>query len=145
MRRCPYLASNRADSKCRRLIAKNIKDNSPRLDSTVSTVAMTRHRSSPSTQQLIRKALVVFRQRREEPFLAMGLTVRARASRAQKARDRPLVLGLSARPAGLAGGGSRRASGTFGSWAEKPVARSTFRRKIDVCRKWRLEGQLSIF
>ena len=40
------LASPRADSKCRGLIAKSIADNSPRLD---STVAMTCHRSSPSS------------------------------------------------------------------------------------------------
>jgi len=40
------LASSRADSKCRGLIAKSITDNSPRLD---STVAMTYHRSSPSS------------------------------------------------------------------------------------------------
>ena len=40
------LASDRADSKCRGLIAQSIADNSPRLD---STVAMTCHRSSPSS------------------------------------------------------------------------------------------------
>ena len=40
------LAFDRADSKCRGLIAKSIADNSPRLD---STVAMTRHRSSSSS------------------------------------------------------------------------------------------------
>jgi hypothetical protein len=40
------LASPRADSKCRGLIAKSIADNSPRLD---STVAMICHRSSPSS------------------------------------------------------------------------------------------------
>jgi DDE superfamily endonuclease len=45
-RSCPCLASHRADSKCRGLIVKSIEDNSPRLD---STVAMTRHRSSPSS------------------------------------------------------------------------------------------------
>src|ERR1019366_6206461 len=45
-RGCPCLASNRADSKCRGLIAKSIEDNSRRLD---STFAMTRHRSSSSS------------------------------------------------------------------------------------------------
>jgi hypothetical protein len=37
------LASNKTDSKCRGLILKNVKDNSPRLD---SNVAMTKHCSS---------------------------------------------------------------------------------------------------
>jgi hypothetical protein len=40
------LAPSGPDSKCRGLILKSIKDNSPRLD---STVAMTQHRSSPSS------------------------------------------------------------------------------------------------
>jgi hypothetical protein len=40
------LAPSSPDSKCRGLIWKSIKDNSPRLD---STVAMTQHRSSPSS------------------------------------------------------------------------------------------------
>jgi hypothetical protein len=40
------LAPSGPDSKCRGLIWKSIKDNSPRLD---STVAMTQHRSSPSS------------------------------------------------------------------------------------------------
>ena len=40
------LASSGPDSKCRGLIVKSLKDNSPRLD---STIAMTQHRSSPSS------------------------------------------------------------------------------------------------